>query len=106
MLLFKNSRLRVVKAAQDSVDHCHRRHLRFDSDQAVTRTAAAPCWFDAETLRLEVFVSVLDQHRDRVGVIRPAVDVVAVNDIEQLGARDAVRSGCNYVDDALSHRWG
>jgi hypothetical protein len=47
---------------------------------------------------------VLDQHRDHVLVVRPAIDVVAVDDVEQLGARDAVRPISDGIDDALAHR--
>src|SRR6516162_7609915 len=55
-------------------------------------------------LRRQLFVGVLDQDANRVGIVGAAVGIVGVNGCDNLTARDAIRPVRNQVDDALAHR--
>jgi hypothetical protein len=46
----------------------------------------------------------MNQHRDRIGILRAAIDIVGINGFDNLIAGDAVRPIGNEIDNALPHR--
>src|SRR6516162_4818593 len=55
-------------------------------------------------LRRQLFVGVLDQDANRVGIVGASVWIVGINGCENLAARDSIRPIGNKIDNALAHR--